>query len=397
MRRYLAAGGWTPYRTPERAAALDGLGEWLAERFRRHRGNADVVRQDLARERGVAGEPAHRRARGGAAAAGAGGGGAGDGALRDAARPPDAGGLRRIAGAGRGRDGTGVPVRRHARAFAAPLRARVPARAAVGVAGRHRGRVPPLRRGRRGGAGGQRQGAGPAPRRGDARGAVQRPLPRLRGLLGLPAARLRAVPGPDQRQGREGRRLRQAQRHRRSPLRLLGGDGGASGALDARGRRRARPRHHGRAADRAVRARRGGGAAPAWRPPALPAGPRAGAGGAVGRLRRVGHQPLQRALAADRRGGDGAGRRRARSSHRTPGPRWRGTANGAAAGSASVLAEHLEGIVGAALAASRPAGRRAAAAAGAAAAAWPSTSGCWEGPGDGRGGGGRAWRRCWRG
>jgi transposase len=53
VRRYLAAGGWTPYRTPERAAALDGLGEWLAERFRRHRGNADVVRQDLARERGV--------------------------------------------------------------------------------------------------------------------------------------------------------------------------------------------------------------------------------------------------------------------------------------------------------------------------------------------------------
>jgi len=53
VRRYLAAGGWTPYRTPERASALDGLGEWLAERFRRHRGNADVVRQDLARERGV--------------------------------------------------------------------------------------------------------------------------------------------------------------------------------------------------------------------------------------------------------------------------------------------------------------------------------------------------------
>lgn len=34
--------------------ALDGLEDWLAERFRRHRGNADVVRQDLAREHGIA-------------------------------------------------------------------------------------------------------------------------------------------------------------------------------------------------------------------------------------------------------------------------------------------------------------------------------------------------------
>jgi transposase len=33
---------------------LDGLEDWLAERFRRHRGNADVVRQDLERERGLA-------------------------------------------------------------------------------------------------------------------------------------------------------------------------------------------------------------------------------------------------------------------------------------------------------------------------------------------------------
>jgi transposase len=33
---------------------LDGLEEWLAERFWRHRGNADVVRQDLAREQEIA-------------------------------------------------------------------------------------------------------------------------------------------------------------------------------------------------------------------------------------------------------------------------------------------------------------------------------------------------------
>lgn len=53
VRRYVAAGGWTGYRTPRRGKALDGLEDWLAERFRRHRGNADVVRQDLAREKGI--------------------------------------------------------------------------------------------------------------------------------------------------------------------------------------------------------------------------------------------------------------------------------------------------------------------------------------------------------
>ena len=54
VRRYLAAEGWVSYRTPRRAKKLDGLEGWLAERFRRHRGNADVVRQDLAREKGLA-------------------------------------------------------------------------------------------------------------------------------------------------------------------------------------------------------------------------------------------------------------------------------------------------------------------------------------------------------
>jgi transposase len=53
VRRYLAAGGWVPYRAPERPSVLDGLEAWLAERFRRHRGNADVVRQDLEREHGI--------------------------------------------------------------------------------------------------------------------------------------------------------------------------------------------------------------------------------------------------------------------------------------------------------------------------------------------------------
>lgn len=53
VKRYIEADGWMAYRKPRRPKALDGLEGWLAERFRRHRGNADVVRQDLARERGI--------------------------------------------------------------------------------------------------------------------------------------------------------------------------------------------------------------------------------------------------------------------------------------------------------------------------------------------------------
>jgi AraC-like DNA-binding protein len=54
VRRYLEAGGWMAYCKPRRARRLDGLEAWLLERFGRHRGNADVVRQDLAREHGIA-------------------------------------------------------------------------------------------------------------------------------------------------------------------------------------------------------------------------------------------------------------------------------------------------------------------------------------------------------
>jgi transposase len=53
VRRYLAAEGWVGYRSPQRAKKLNGLEDWLAERFRRHRGNGDVVRQDLEREHGL--------------------------------------------------------------------------------------------------------------------------------------------------------------------------------------------------------------------------------------------------------------------------------------------------------------------------------------------------------
>lgn len=53
VKRYLRQGVWQAYRQPRRSRALDGLEVWLSERFRRHRGNADVVRQELATEHGI--------------------------------------------------------------------------------------------------------------------------------------------------------------------------------------------------------------------------------------------------------------------------------------------------------------------------------------------------------
>jgi transposase len=52
VRRRLKAGGWRPYRRSGRPTTLAGLEGWLAERFRQHRGNADVLRQALEREHG---------------------------------------------------------------------------------------------------------------------------------------------------------------------------------------------------------------------------------------------------------------------------------------------------------------------------------------------------------
>ena len=53
VRDYVATGGVKPLKSPERPRLLDGLEGWLRERFIRHRG-ADVVRQDLFAEKGVA-------------------------------------------------------------------------------------------------------------------------------------------------------------------------------------------------------------------------------------------------------------------------------------------------------------------------------------------------------
>jgi transposase len=53
VRSYLRQGGWQPYQSPHRPGRLTAHRDWLAERFRQHRGNCDVVRQELQREHGI--------------------------------------------------------------------------------------------------------------------------------------------------------------------------------------------------------------------------------------------------------------------------------------------------------------------------------------------------------
>lgn len=53
VRRYISAGGWVSYRGHGRPRRLAGHEAWLAQCFRRHGGNADVVRQELDREKGI--------------------------------------------------------------------------------------------------------------------------------------------------------------------------------------------------------------------------------------------------------------------------------------------------------------------------------------------------------
>ena len=90
VRRYLRAGGATPFSKPVRRSVFDGLDEWLRERFFRHGGNADVVRQELASEHGIVIGIAVCREAGPGLATGVEGAEACDGALRDAAGPPAA-------------------------------------------------------------------------------------------------------------------------------------------------------------------------------------------------------------------------------------------------------------------------------------------------------------------
>ena len=53
VKRWLRYGEWRPCVTPSRSRKLDGLADFLAERFRRHAGNCDVIRQELASEKGI--------------------------------------------------------------------------------------------------------------------------------------------------------------------------------------------------------------------------------------------------------------------------------------------------------------------------------------------------------
>lgn len=57
VKHYLVSGGVTPFKTPQRAKKLDGFDDWLRERFLRHAGNADVVRQELAAEKALVVSP----------------------------------------------------------------------------------------------------------------------------------------------------------------------------------------------------------------------------------------------------------------------------------------------------------------------------------------------------
>jgi transposase len=53
VREYLRRGGWRPMDVRARGSVLEPHRQWIAERLKQHRGNADVVCQDLAREFGV--------------------------------------------------------------------------------------------------------------------------------------------------------------------------------------------------------------------------------------------------------------------------------------------------------------------------------------------------------
>ena len=51
-KKYIKSGNWKPFHGKGKSR-LEGLELWLKERFERHRGNADVVRQELREEKGI--------------------------------------------------------------------------------------------------------------------------------------------------------------------------------------------------------------------------------------------------------------------------------------------------------------------------------------------------------
>lgn len=53
VKRYLRAGGWVEYRTPKRPGVLDDQADWLKTAMLKHGNNAEVVRQELEKEKGI--------------------------------------------------------------------------------------------------------------------------------------------------------------------------------------------------------------------------------------------------------------------------------------------------------------------------------------------------------
>ncbi|MCX5930577.1 MAG: IS21 family transposase [Cyanobacteria bacterium] len=53
LSRYLAQGEWQTYSTANRSGQLDGHREWLQQQFEQHHGNAEVVRQELVKQKGL--------------------------------------------------------------------------------------------------------------------------------------------------------------------------------------------------------------------------------------------------------------------------------------------------------------------------------------------------------
>ena len=249
VRRHVVVDGWTPHCSPELPGLLAGREAWLAGRFRRHRSNADVVRQERAGELGIAAclraaEPAVACLRQELAAQAL--------ARVRFETPPG----RRLQ-VGFGERG----VRTGGEAVQACLFAATLGRAPRGV--HHAGCV----FARSAMSGGRLVLPDNAKALADHRDADTRvgprgsPVemtlsapPRLCLALGRATGCPRAASRPDEGQGQEGRGPRQAQCHCRPGFRALGGVGGEPGLVNARGGGSADARHGRRGAGSRVRA-----------------------------------------------------------------------------------------------------------------------------------------------
>jgi transposase len=322
VKRYLAAGSWQPFKSPERKKRLDGLEDWLKERFRRHRGNADVIRQELGGEKGIrvslrtverAVAPWRREL---------------EAERRASVRFETAPGRQLQIDFGERLVEIGG-VRVKVFLFVATLGYSRRLHVCAFTHERQESWFQGLESAFLAFGGVPEEVLLDNPRAlVAAHDAVTRTVvfnakffafARHWGFTPRACAPYRADQGQDGKR----RRLRQEERHCRPILRELDGVRGASGGLAARGRERARSRHDRRGADDALRARRGAAAQTDHRPAAVPLVSRPGAHGAQ-RLRDRGRrQCLFRAVAAHWRARRGHGGRRtgARAARRGRGGR----------------------------------------------------------------------------